>query len=185
MAGAKVKRARTRARSTQGLEANGDGLDLGSDKLYFKIGEVAEIVGVPAYVLRYWESEFAAIKPQKSRAQQRVYRRRDVVTLLKVKHLLYDKKFTIAGARQMLRDDAGACEMAAPSQAYLARQSLSRVRTLVAETRALVQGDDHDSRAAADPAAFLRRSGGARGLVVGPASQPSPSIIARPEREPR
>ena len=51
-----------------------DDLDLGSDKLYFKIGEVAEIVGVPAYVLRYWESEFKAIRPQKSRTQQRVHR---------------------------------------------------------------------------------------------------------------
>jgi DNA-binding transcriptional MerR regulator len=175
---------RTRARSPSRSEPAGDGLDLGSDKLYFKIGEVADIVGVPAYVLRYWESEFAAIKPQKSRAQQRVYRRRDVATLLKIKHLLYDKKFTIAGARQMLRDDAGACEMAAPSQAYLARQSLARVRLLVAETRALVELDD-DGRAAADPAAYLRRSGGARGLLGATSPAGGSIVVARPEREPR
>jgi DNA-binding transcriptional MerR regulator len=73
------------------------------DKMYFRIGEVAAIVGVKPYVLRYWESEFAALRPQKSRTRQRMYRRRDVELLLKIKHLLYDRKYTIAGARQLLK----------------------------------------------------------------------------------
>jgi DNA-binding transcriptional MerR regulator len=73
-------------------------------KLYYRIGEVAEIVGVEPHVLRYWETEFRAIRPQKSRKGQRIYSRRDVEKLLKVKDLLYTHGFTIAGARKRLRE---------------------------------------------------------------------------------
>jgi len=73
------------------------------DKLYFRIGEVAEIVGVEPHVLRYWETEFRSIRPEKSRKGQRVYSRRDVDTLLKVKELLYGHRYTIAGAKRKLR----------------------------------------------------------------------------------
>jgi len=73
-------------------------------KLYYRIGEVASLVGVETHVLRYWESEFRSIRPQKSAKGQRVYSRRDVETLLKVKDLLYAHKFTIAGARRKLRE---------------------------------------------------------------------------------
>ena len=73
-------------------------------KLYYRIGEVAGLVGVETHVLRYWESEFRSIRPQKSAKGQRVYSRRDVETLLKVKDLLYAHKFTIAGARRKLRE---------------------------------------------------------------------------------
>ena len=72
-------------------------------KLYYRIGEVAEIVGVEPHVLRYWETEFRSIKPQKSRKGQRIYSRRDVERLLRVKELLYTEGFTIAGARKRLR----------------------------------------------------------------------------------
>ncbi len=72
------------------------------DKIYFKIGEVADIVGVEPYVLRYWETEFPALKPNKSRSQQRLYRKRDVELLLKIKRLLYDEMYTIAGAKRQL-----------------------------------------------------------------------------------
>ena len=72
------------------------------DKIYFKIGEVSEIVGVEPYVLRYWESEFPALKPNKSRSQQRMYRKRDVELLLKIKKLLYEEQYTIAGAKRQL-----------------------------------------------------------------------------------
>jgi len=72
------------------------------DKIYFKIGEVSEIVGVEPYVLRYWETEFPALKPNKSRSQQRMYRKRDVELLLKIKKLLYDEMYTIAGAKRQL-----------------------------------------------------------------------------------
>ncbi len=75
------------------------------DKAYFRIGEVARILGVKPYVLRYWESEFKAIRPQKSRSQQRLYRRRDVELLLRIKRLLYEERFTIAGARRRLREE--------------------------------------------------------------------------------
>jgi len=71
------------------------------DKIFFKIGEVSQLAGVKAYVLRYWETEFSIV-PQKSRAGQRLYRRRDVERILLIKRLLYTEKFTIAGARKCL-----------------------------------------------------------------------------------
>jgi DNA-binding transcriptional MerR regulator len=75
------------------------------DKLYFKIGEVARLADVKPHVLRYWESEFPAIRPQKSRSGQRLYRRQDVEAVLAIRHLLYDRRFTIEGARQHLKED--------------------------------------------------------------------------------
>src|SRR5580704_6127019 len=73
------------------------------DKLYFKIGEVSQIIGVEPYVLRYWESEFPALSPRKSNTGQRMFRRKDVELLLNIKQLLYEKKFTIEGARKALK----------------------------------------------------------------------------------
>jgi DNA-binding transcriptional MerR regulator len=75
------------------------------DKLFFKIGEVCELVGVQAHVLRYWESEFPMLQPQKNRAGQRTYRRKDVEMALRIKELLYDEGFTIAGARKRLMNE--------------------------------------------------------------------------------
>ena len=72
------------------------------DKLYYRIGEVSKIAGVPAYVLRFWESEFSAIRPGRTPSGQRLYRKKDVELILTVKQLLYDKKFTIEGARNQL-----------------------------------------------------------------------------------
>lgn len=72
------------------------------DKLFFKIGEVCEIVAVQAHVLRYWESEFPMLQPQKSRSGQRTYRRKDVEMALHIKELLYEEGFTIAGAKRKL-----------------------------------------------------------------------------------
>jgi len=76
------------------------------DKLYFRIGEVSELLGVETYVLRYWESEFPALAPKKSGTGHRLYRRKDVETLLRIKHLLYEKRFTIEGARQAMQAEA-------------------------------------------------------------------------------
>ncbi|HET6178739.1 MAG TPA: MerR family transcriptional regulator [Candidatus Sulfotelmatobacter sp.] len=73
------------------------------DKLYFRIGEVATLCHLPAYVLRFWESEFPQLKPVKSGTGQRMYRKRDVENVLRIKHLLYEQGFTISGARQHLR----------------------------------------------------------------------------------
>jgi DNA-binding transcriptional MerR regulator len=73
------------------------------DRLYFRIGEVSRLVGVKPYVLRYWETEFPALAPKKSATGQRVYRRRDVELLLEIKRLLYDKRYTLEGARKHLK----------------------------------------------------------------------------------
>jgi len=74
------------------------------NKLYFRIGEVAKIVGVKPYVLRYWETEFSVLKPGKTPSRHRLYRRRDVETLLEIKSLLYEEGFTIAGAKKKLKE---------------------------------------------------------------------------------
>ena len=83
------------------------------DKPFFKIGDTARLVGVKPYVLRYWETEFRSVKPQKTRSQQRLYRRRDVEQLLRIRHLLYEERFTIEGARTRLRE-LGHDELPAP-----------------------------------------------------------------------
>lgn len=72
------------------------------DKLYYKIGEVSDIAEVPAYVLRFWESEFKRISPKRTTSGQRLYRKSDVDLILKIKDLLYNKKYTIQGARRYL-----------------------------------------------------------------------------------
>jgi DNA-binding transcriptional MerR regulator len=75
------------------------------EKLFFKIGEVCELAGVQAHVLRYWESEFPMLAPQKNRAGQRVYRKRDVEMALRIKELLYEDQYTIAGAKKRLSNE--------------------------------------------------------------------------------
>ncbi|MDQ3800915.1 MAG: MerR family transcriptional regulator [Acidobacteriota bacterium] len=75
------------------------------EKIFFKIGEVCDLVGVQAHVLRYWETEFPMLSPQKNRSGQRTYRRRDVEIALRIKELLYDELFTIAGAKKKLQSE--------------------------------------------------------------------------------
>jgi len=75
------------------------------NKLYFRIGEVAKIVGVKPYVLRYWETEFSILKPGKTPSRHRLYRRRDVEMLLEIKTLLYEEGFTIAGAKKKIKEN--------------------------------------------------------------------------------
>ncbi|WP_437674694.1 MerR family transcriptional regulator [Sorangium sp. So ce131] len=101
-------------------------------KLYYRIGEVAGIVGVEPHVLRYWETEFRSIRPQKSAKGQRVYSRRDVETLLKVKELLYSHRFTIAGARRKLRE--GGIEPPGPDAAA-SSEEVQRMRAALVEIR--------------------------------------------------
>ena len=74
------------------------------DKLFFKIGEVSRLTGIKSHVLRYWESEFPMLSPPKNRASQRVYRKKDIETILRIKSLLYDENYTISGARKRLRE---------------------------------------------------------------------------------
>src|SRR5579864_8966686 len=76
------------------------------DRIYFRIGEVSRLCGLPSYVLRFWESEFPQLKPPKSDTGQRTYRRPDVENVLRIKKLLYEEGFTIAGAKQQLRSQS-------------------------------------------------------------------------------
>ena len=106
------------------------------DKLFFRIGEVSQIVGVEAYVLRYWESEFPGLSPRKSSTGQRMFRRKDVELLLRIKHLLYGQKFTIEGARKALQEKtkAAARPAAQPAQPSLfAPSPLPEIRRQVQE----------------------------------------------------
>jgi DNA-binding transcriptional MerR regulator len=89
------------------------------DKLYFRIGEVAKLCKVQAYVLRFWESEFPQLKPNKSGTGQRLYRKRDVEMALQIKRLLYEEGYTIAGARQLLQSEGREARRAHSSQPEL------------------------------------------------------------------
>ncbi len=89
------------------------------DKLYFKIGEVAKIVGVKPYVLRYWETEFPIIRPGKTRSKHRLYRRRDVEALLEIKRLLHNERFTIEGAKRRLKTSSKAAAPASEPRPQL------------------------------------------------------------------
>jgi DNA-binding transcriptional MerR regulator len=109
----------------------GEGLPV---KLYYRIGEVSDLVGVEPHVLRYWETEFRSIRPQKSRKGQRIYSRRDVDRLLKVKDLLYTHGFTIAGARRRLRETG-----VEPPSAEDA-QHAERTRAMLGDLRREVEG---------------------------------------------
>ena len=73
------------------------------DKLYFKIGEVSSLTGLPTHVLRFWEGEFSVIQPKRTTSGQRLYRQQDVLTIFRIRHLLHERKFTIEGARQHLK----------------------------------------------------------------------------------
>lgn len=77
------------------------------DKMYFKIGEVSDITGLEAHVLRFWESEFKNIKPRRTSTGQRMYRKNDIELILYIKHLLHNEKFTIQGARKYMDSQAG------------------------------------------------------------------------------
>src|SRR5438093_9541694 len=102
------------------------------DKLFFRIGEVSSLLSLEAYVLRYWETEFPVLSPKKSGTGHRLYRRKDVELLLRIKHLLYEKRFTIQGARQTLHSEARAPKTpraAKPVQAELFSQDpLTEIR---------------------------------------------------------
>jgi DNA-binding transcriptional MerR regulator len=114
------------------------------NKLFFKIGEVCEITDTQPYVLRYWESEFPALAPAKNSSGQRIYRRRDIETVLRIKQLLYDEGFTIAGAKKRLESEVGgraptprslAAEAAPEAVAAEAEPPEDRTRAALREVR--------------------------------------------------
>ena len=113
--------ARSKPRGSQRPTSRLHEADEIPDKLYFKIGEVAELTGIQPYILRYWETEFGTLRPAKSRSGQRLYRRGDVLAVLRIKDLLYRQRFTIAGARRHL-----AAEDETPPPTYL--DSLRRLK---------------------------------------------------------
>ncbi|MDE0109849.1 MAG: MerR family transcriptional regulator [Bryobacterales bacterium] len=90
------------------------------NRLFFRIGEVTKIAGVEAHVLRFWESEFPMLSPRKTAKGQRQYRRKDLETILAIKQLLYDDKYTIAGARRALRENRAVARRAEPEPAATA-----------------------------------------------------------------
>ncbi len=101
------------------------------DKLYFKIGEVSEIAGVPPSVLRFWQTEFPRINPKRTPSGQRLYRRVDIELILKIKTLLYEKKFTIQGARQRLKNGQGKKATAKPLTLDEIRAELLDIRDIL------------------------------------------------------
>lgn len=110
------------------------------DKLYFRIGEVARLAGVKPYVLRYWESEFPTIEPKKSGTNHRLYRRKDVETILEIKRLLYEKRFTIEGARKSLSGGRLKQEAAkAPAQVALFEDKSPIINEVKKELQAILK----------------------------------------------
>ena len=176
------------------------------DKLYFRIGEVARLCDVPAYVLRFWEGEFPQLKPNKGGTGQRLFRRRDVEMALRIKRLLYDEGYTIPGARQLLKVEAKQKE----PQLTLLSDDTSRTRDRELQLRTLRQelqslladlqaaplpvatGVAHPFGARTRPAPAPRRSS----LIPVPASEklfdfpgatplaPAPSETPNPQKDP-
>lgn len=130
----------------------GDSLARVPDKLFFRIGEVAELLDVKTYVLRFWETEFPMVSPQKSRSGQRVYRKKDVEMLLLIKHLLYVERFSIEGARKRIRElkqKSGAGKSpAAAVAASVAKPAVADSAGTVAPTPGLAAADRDSLKAA-------------------------------------
>ncbi|MBW2245369.1 MAG: MerR family transcriptional regulator [Deltaproteobacteria bacterium] len=129
-------------RKKGGTDSGDSGKGDPTGKLYYRIGEVSRITDVKPYVLRYWESEFRWMAPAKSRSKQRLYRKRDIEIIQLIKRLLYEERFTIAGARKKLRElgvgralDAPQLEMALESDP---RAQLKSIRNELQEIRGLL-----------------------------------------------
>jgi DNA-binding transcriptional MerR regulator len=134
------------------------GIPQGLGKLYFRIGEVAELVGVEPHVLRYWEREFRSVRPTKSAKGQRVYSRRDVESLMRVRELLYKEGFTIAGARKKLQRTGAEPALAenGADSAEAAQATRSTARTAEAGGAGQAREAGQASEAEADAAAKAR-----------------------------
>jgi len=101
------------------------------DKLYFRIGEVSKIVKLPTYVLRFWETEFSRMRPKRTSSGQRLYTRKDIELILKIKNLLYEKKFTIKGARRHLTAKTGKKDVEIKQHLKDMRSELKSIRDLL------------------------------------------------------
>lgn len=98
------------------------------DKLYYRIGEVEAITEIPAYVLRYWESEFKLLRPKKNPAGQRLYRKKDLDLVLRIKMLLYDERLTLEGAKKRLRNESRTTQMDLGLRGAALEEALRRMR---------------------------------------------------------
>jgi DNA-binding transcriptional MerR regulator len=104
------------------------------DKLYFRIGQVGEITGLPTSVIRFWETEFPKIIPKRSPSGQRLYRKSDIELILKIKHLLYDKKFTIPGAKKHLGSVSAETKLSSSTSAVdELREELISIRNILSQ----------------------------------------------------
>ena len=116
----------TAEEATRALPEN---TDVGSpERLYYRIGEVEELTEVPAYVLRYWESEFKLLRPKKNPAGQRLYRKKDLELVLRIKRLLYDERLTLEGAKKRLRNESRASQMDLGLRGAALEEALRRLR---------------------------------------------------------
>lgn len=113
-------------------------------KVYYAIGEVCDLTGLKPHVLRYWENQFEVLTPTKNRAGNRVYRPKDIELVLLVKHLLYEEKYTIEGARQRLLEMRSAGELEEERQVVLEPEFLSGMKAELLELRALLDGSATD-----------------------------------------
>ena len=108
------------------------------EKTYYRIGEVAKHTGIKPYVLRFWETEFKMMMPPKSRSRQRMYRRRDIETILTIKELLYTERFTIEGARKRLVEIVRGRRSEVQGLGSPAKRELGRIRNGLSELRELL-----------------------------------------------
>ncbi|HUK55672.1 MAG TPA: MerR family transcriptional regulator [Nitrospiria bacterium] len=115
----------------------------GHERLFYKISEVSDITGLEAYILRYWESEFPILRPQKSRGRQRIYQKKDIETILKIKQMLYEKGFTIAGARKVLAARNG--DPSETAARPISKEFVYRLRGELAEILRILSSHDNQS----------------------------------------
>ncbi len=157
-------------------------------KLYYRIGEVAEVVGVEPHVLRYWETEFGSIRPQKSPKGQRVYSRRDLEKLMRVRELLYEQGYTIAGAKKRLRDmssqkgEAASVEPTASAPTTLAPAASAPALAVSAPTAAASTPSPGALVAAAAPAASSLASSSTDSLLLELRSRELDAVRGQMER---
>lgn len=110
-------------------------------KEYYSIGEVCDLVGLKPHVLRYWESQFPALKPSKNRAGNRVYQRREIRLIILVRRLLYDEKYTIEGARQRVEELRKGGDLETATQQVLDAATVDEIRAELREILELLRGD--------------------------------------------
>ena len=117
-------------------------MDRIAKKIYYSIGEVGDLTGLKAHVLRYWETQFDVISPTKNRAGNRVYKTKDIETILLIKHLLYERRYTLEGARQELKDRRKGGQLKVAREQAAGPELLEQIRAELTEVRDLLTPDE-------------------------------------------